>query len=160
MATYSVLPAPILLRCFAGDEFGVVLDFDVDLTGYTLSNEIYRLNAPELVNGQLISTTTNHGAFTMTVNSYPLGQVRLSLTETQTAEKNGQYRFVLKWVAPGDVTRTILNGTFEVVSDLTAASGTNTDGDTINISVTDVSSSGALPVAVGAASLLADMVWG
>lgn len=160
MSTYSVLPAPLTLRCFAGDEFNALLDFDLDLTGYTLSNEIYRLDAPTLVDGQLISEKTAHGTFTLTVQSYALGQVRLSLTEEQTAAKNGQYRFAVRWVAPGTVTRTVLNGTLEVVSDLSAASGTNTDGDAIVVTVGDTVSTGALPVAVGAASLLGELVWG
>ena len=160
MATYSVLPASLVLRCFAGDEFAALLDFDIDLTGYTVTNEIYRLDAATLVDGQLISEKTAHGTFTLTVLSYALGQVRLSLTEEQTAAKNGQYRFAIRWAAPGDVTRTVINGTFEVVSYLTSASGTNTDGDSISISVSSTTPSGTLPAAVGAAQLLGDLVWG
>lgn len=160
MSTYSVLPANLTLRCFAGDEFNALLDFDIDLTGYAISAEIYRLGAPVLTDGQLISEKTDEGSFTVTVQSYALGQLRLSLTESQTLAKNGQYRFAVRWVAPGDVTRTVLNGTLEVVNDLSGASGTNTDGDTISVSVSNTVPSGALPVAVGSASLLGELVWG
>lgn len=160
MSTFSVLPADLTLRCFAGDEFTALLDFDLDLTGYTLSNEIYRIDAPTLVNGQLISTKTSHGSFTLAVQSYALGQVRLSLTEEQTAAKNGMYRFAVRWVAPGDVTRTVLNGMFEVVHDLTTANGTGTDGDAISVSVSNTVPTGSLPVAAGSAALLGELVWG
>ena len=160
MATYSVLPGNLLLRCFAGDEFSVLLDFDIDLTGYTLTNEIYRVDAPLLVDGQLISQTTSHGSFTLVVQSFALGQIRLSLTEGQTAALNGVYRFLVRYVAPGDVARTVINGNFEVVADLTAATGVNTDGDSVTISVSETTPSGALPVAVGAAALLGQLVWG
>jgi hypothetical protein len=160
VSTYSVLPANLTLRCFVGDEFNALLDFDIDLTGYAISTEIYRLGDPVLTNGQLIAPKISEGSFSVTVLSYPLGQIRLSLDETQTAAKSGLYRFAVRWIAPGDVTRTVLNGTLDVVGDLTSASGTNTDGDTILVTVGDTVSTGALPVAVGAALLLGELVWG
>lgn len=160
MSTYSVLPANLTLRCFNGDEFNALLDFDIDLTGYTISTEIYRLGAPVLVNGQLVSQKNNAGSFTVTAISLAQGQVRLSLTEEETAALSGVYRFAVRWVAPGSVTRTVLNGDLDVVADLTTASGTNTDGDTIIVSVADAVSGGGAPAAVGAGPLLADLVWG
>jgi hypothetical protein len=160
MATFSLLPGSLTLRCFAGDEFNLTLDFDIDLTGYTFETDIYQLGASTIVDGQLVTPTTSFEEFTLTVLSYATGTIRLSLTEEQTAALAGQYRFLLRWVAPGDVTRTIVNGVFEIVSDLTLASGTGSDGNVITVAVADTVPSGGLPTGVGAASLLGELIWG
>jgi hypothetical protein len=160
MATYSLLPGSLTLRCFSGDEFAVTLDFDLDLSGYTFTTDIYQLGASTIVDGQLVTPVTSYEQFTVTVLSYTTGTLRLSLTEAQTADLAGQYRFYLRWVAPGDVTRTVLNGVFEIVDDLTLASGTGSDGNVITVAVADTVPSGGLPTGVGAASLLGELIWG
>ena len=161
MPTYAVLPASLTLRCFKGDEFAVVVDVDTDLTGYTFATDIFRITQQTVAGGGLTSTTTSFDTFGLTVLSYPLGRLRLSLTESQTANKTGSYRFILRWVAPGDVTRTVLNGEIEFVPDLSLSSGgTSSDGSVITVSVADTLPSGSLPVATGAAALLGELVWG
>lgn len=160
MATISILPASLTLRCFSGDEFKITLDFDVDLSGYTLDSDIYRFGTPTVVDGQSSTPSTSVDQFTITVLSATTGTVRLSLTETQTAALDGTYRFFVRWVAPGGVTRTVLNGAFEVAKDLSLISGTNSDGAVITVEAADTLPSGSLPVGVGAASLLGELIWG
>jgi hypothetical protein len=161
MATISQLPAGVLFRKFRGDEFAVTLDFDVDLTGYTFTNEIYRLESVALGGGVTGTQAVPYGLFTLTVVSAPLGQIRLSLDEVASeALDAGSYRWYLRWVAPGDITRTVLNGTLELVDDLLQASGTESDGQVINVSAAGVVAGGGLPVAAGAAGLLNELIWG
>jgi hypothetical protein len=160
MATFSLLPGNLTLRCFSGDEFNLTLDFDVDLTGYTFDSDIYQLGVSTITNGQVVTPVTSIDEFTVTVLSYAGGLVKLSLTEAETGALSGSYRFYLRWVAPGDVTRTVLNGVLEVVTDLSLASGTGSDGAVISVGVSDTLTSGSLPTAVGAASLLGELIWG
>jgi hypothetical protein len=169
MATISQLPAPITLRKFRGDEFAIVLDFDIDLTGYTFSNDIYRIVSatPAASSGMggdagfTNITTASVGSFDVTVLSLLQGQVRLLLTEAASdALGSGRYRWFFRWVAPGDITRTVLNGTLELVDDLSQASGVNSDGQVITVSASQVVPGGGLPVSAGVAGLLNDLVWG
>jgi hypothetical protein len=162
MATISQLPASVTLRKFRGDEFAVNLVFDgIDLTGYTLFNDIYRLESITDVNGFASIQGVSAGSFNLTVVSAVLGQIRLSLDETASAALSaGSYRWLLRWVAPGDVTRTIINGSLELVDDLSQASGTGSDGSVINVSASSAVPGGGIPVAAGVAGLLNDLVWG
>lgn len=161
MATISQLPVPITFRKFRGDEFAVVLDFDIDLTGYAITNDIYRLETVTDENGFSSLQAVSAGSFALTVLSAPLGQVRLAIDETaSTALGRGSFRWLLRWVAPGDITRTVINGTLELVDDLSQASGTDSDGQVIRVSVAATVAGGGLPVAAGAAGLLNDLVWG
>jgi len=160
MATISILPASLTLRCFSGDEFKITLDFDVNLTGYTIESDIYRLGTPTVVDGQSITPTTSIDQFTISVLSTESGTIRISLTEEQTAALNGSYRFLLRWVPPGGVTRTVLNGVFEVTKDLTLASGTNSDGAVISVEAADAVPSGSQPSTFGPNFLLGELIWG
>jgi hypothetical protein len=162
MATISQLPAPVTLRKFRGDELDVTLDFDIDLTGYTFSNDIYRLE-PVAVGGGVTSTqAVSYGSFTVTVVSPASGQVRLSLSESASeAIDAGSYRWYFRWVAPGTVTRTVLNGTLEIVDDILQASGLNSDGQVITVAAADaVGGGGGGGGTLPAAGLLNEILWG
>jgi hypothetical protein len=162
MATISQLPADVTLRKFRGDEFRVTFDFDIDLTGYTFSSDIYSISIVPTGSGTGTTTeTTSVGTFTVVPVSLIQGQVAITLDETgSTAIDAGTYRWYLRWVSPLGDTRTVLNGAFEIVNDISQASGTNTDGVVIEVSVADAISSSGLPVAAGAAGLLNEIVWG
>ena len=87
-----------------GDEFSTLLDFDISLSGYTVSSVITSMTTGVAVISPLTS-----------VADAAAGQVSVSLTETQTASMAaGTYSWELVWVAPGDVKRTALTGTAEV----------------------------------------------
>lgn len=160
MATISQLPAEVTLRKFRGDELNVTVDFDVDLSGYSLSNDIYRLEQVAIGGGVTAPQAVSYGSFATTVLSAADGQVRLTLDETASeALAAGSYRWYLRWVAPGAVTRTILNGTLEVVDDLSQASGVNSDGQVITVAAADAVGGGSSSAAA-ASGLLNAILWG
>lgn len=109
MATYSVLPTPLDIAFVRGDEFGMSLDFGVDLTGYTFSTSIYEVTA--VTNG-LAQAGNAVASFTIVNTSLALGKLNLSLQENQTSALNitKAHRWYMRWVAPGVVTRTVISG--------------------------------------------------
>lgn len=109
MPEYSVLPSTLDIKFIRGDEFGCLLDFDQDLTGYTFSAPVYLLSS---VKGGIYTAGTTFLSFTITNVDLAAGKVNLSLTEAQTQSftPNTNYRWYLRWVAPGGVTRTPLSG--------------------------------------------------
>ena len=114
MATYSVLPDTLDLQFVSGDELSVLLDFSDDLTGYTFATGIYQV--AEVVNGAVVSTTAFQRNFTITPIDLASGSLNLSLNETDTAafDPSVTYRWYLRWVAPGVITRTVVSGTIRV----------------------------------------------
>lgn len=102
--TFEQLPSTLNLAFRQGDEFGALLDFSNDLTGYTVAAELQ-----SVVSGQQVV------AMTTTLVNASTGTVNVSLTETQTAAlPAGTYRWTFYWDAPGNVRRTILTGHVEV----------------------------------------------
>lgn len=102
--TFELLPGELNLAFHAGDQFDVSLDFDIDMSGYSVSAGIL-----SLVDGATVS------AITATITNASSGIVVVSLTETQTdALKPGTYRWHLTWTAPGTVVRTAVSGMVEV----------------------------------------------
>lgn len=103
-AVYSQLPGQMGLVFRRGDEFGSVVDFDISLSGYTVTAAI-----TSLVTGEEVIPITTSFADAVA------GQVNVSLTETQTASlAAGSYGWRLEWDAPGGVRRTALSGVVEV----------------------------------------------
>lgn len=112
MASYAILPETLDLAFVRGDEFGMLLDFDMDLTSYSFQTSIYESS---IVNG--VPTQIGAGTnFTVTNVDIPAGQINLSLQETQTQglDVSKTYRWFLRWVAPGVVTRTIISGSISL----------------------------------------------
>lgn len=116
MADFIALPGTLNVQIVVGDEVEMTLDFDQNLTGYTFSAPIY-------VAG-LISSGGGGAGFVNTVGDtatdwavaevdLATGRLNLGLSETQTNALSPliTYRWYLRWVAPGVVTRTILSGT-------------------------------------------------
>lgn len=100
------LPGSLNLALRRGDEFGTLVDFSVPLTGYSFTAQVF-------------STFTGATIATPTVTAVDLsaGQVNVGMTELQTAAlQAGTYGWRLIWVAPGNVTRTALQGFVEVVA--------------------------------------------
>ena len=104
MALYEQLPGSLSISIVQGDEFGTVVDFDLNMTGYDTNAEIY-----SLVDGSTI--------FTMTTSfvSAAVGTVNVSMTEAETGDLSvGTYGWRLKWQASGSVIRTALTGIMEI----------------------------------------------
>jgi hypothetical protein len=115
LAVYSVLPDTLDLVFVQGDELSVFLDFDIDLSGYGFETRIIEVLGVE--NGN-VTAFNNVMPFTKTVISLEEGQINLSLDESQTQSLSlvGNYRWFMRWTAPGLITRTVLSGSVSVRS--------------------------------------------
>lgn len=105
MATVSTLPGTLNVTVKHGDELSQLIDFSVNLTGYTFEAEV-------------VSAITGAGAGTITVSAVnlALGQVNIAMTESNSeAIAPGSYLWRLIWTAPGSVRRTAIEGIFEVI---------------------------------------------
>ena len=114
MSDYAIVPSTLNIQFVRGDEFGMLLDFDpVNLTGYTFVTDVYEVAS---VSGGVITRGPSLSPFTITNVDLSAGKINLSLTETQTQSFNlaKSYRWYLRWVAPGTVTRTVLSGSISV----------------------------------------------
>ena len=74
MPDYSVLPSTLNLSFIRGDEFGCLLDFDQDLTGYTFSAVIYPVAS---VRAGVVTAGTAFLNFTLTNVDLSAGKVNL-----------------------------------------------------------------------------------
>jgi hypothetical protein len=105
MATVSTLPGTLNIAVKRGDELSQLLDFSIDLTGYTFTAEVVSAITYEEI-----------AAPTITAVNLSTGQVNLAMAETVTAAiAPGSYLWRLIWTAPGTVRRTALEGVLEVV---------------------------------------------
>lgn len=106
MALAAQTPGHLSVVLRAGDEYGTLLDFSVNTTGYTWTAEVY-----SLITGNTLGTPTT------TVVNAAAGQVNLSLTESDTMDlATGTYGLRVMWNAPGNVRRTVLDGMLEVLA--------------------------------------------
>jgi hypothetical protein len=113
MADYAILPSNLNIQFVRGDEFGMLLDFDTSLVGYEFQTVIYEVAG---VSGGVVTGGAVLTSFTITEVDLSLGKLNLSLTETQTQSFNltKSYRWYMRWIAPGVVTRTVLSGSIAV----------------------------------------------
>jgi len=118
MATLSLLPATLDLVITQGDEFGVLFDFSTDLTNYSWSAIVYETTrtANSQFPGGIDTVGVTAATFTVTEVDAAAGQLNLSLQEDVTTglSEIQTYRWYLRGVAPGTVTRTYVSGTFSV----------------------------------------------
>ena len=104
MALYEQLPGSLSLSIVSGDQFATVVDFSINMSGYSVSSEIF-----SLVDGATVV------AMSTTFVSEALGTVSIGMTEAETGDLSvGTYGWRLQWLAPGSVTRTALTGLLEV----------------------------------------------
>ena len=115
MAEFSAVPQTLNLSFVRGDEFGMLFDASINLTGYSFQAVIYKVT--NVVNG-VAAGTEDVLNFTITNVDLAAGQINLSLQESQTLSLNprDRLRWYLRWVAPGVVTRTVVSG-FVTVGD-------------------------------------------
>lgn len=125
MATYSQLPGTLDITFVGGggggDEIAIALDFDRDLTGYTIAAPIYVAAVyASAGGGQGLVTTVGATATSFVVQPTNLaqGQLTIALSETQTGSLSSgiAYRWYMRWVSPSLVTRTVLSGTVTVAN--------------------------------------------
>ena len=114
---FLALPGPLNISLTIGDEFGFVSDLSIDTTGFTWTAIVYETaTTVSFVNPSGVSTQGATAAtFAITVVNAAAGQINLSLTELQTTALSPatSYRWYLRGVSPGLVTRTYLSGTLK-----------------------------------------------
>lgn len=105
MATYSMASGTLNLTVPRGTELVATLDFSDDTSGFTVTSEVY-----SLVGGATLYSPD------VAVVSATAGQYTLTLTESNTLDRGaGTYGIRVLRVAPGTVTRRIVDGLLEVV---------------------------------------------
>lgn len=121
MSTFTQLPGTLDITFVQGDEVALALDFDRDLTGYSITAPIY-VTAVFASGGGGSSFVETVGQvatnFVVSATNLAQGQLLMGLSESQTAllSPGIAYRWYLRWVDPGLVTRTVLSGTVTVVN--------------------------------------------
>jgi len=121
VAEFTQLPGDLSLKFVAGDQLQVNCDFDINITGYTVTNSIY-VTSVYAAGGGGSGYVTTVGAtvtsFDQTVTSAANGQILLDLPENKSAllTPGVGYRWYLRWVDSSSVTRTVLSGDLTVVN--------------------------------------------
>jgi hypothetical protein len=116
-AEFLALPGTLNISLTVGDEFGMLSDLSIDTTGFTWTAIAYETaTSVSFVNpGGVPTQGATAATFSVTVVNAAAGQVNLSLTELQTVTLSPAktYRWYLRGVSPGLVTRTYLSGTLK-----------------------------------------------
>lgn len=102
--SYDQTPGTLNLTFNRANDFSALVDFSINMTGYTTTASIVSaVTGAEVV------------PFTVTVPSASDGRVNIALSDTQTAAlAAGTYRWQMAWVQ-GNATRTALTGFVEVI---------------------------------------------
>jgi hypothetical protein len=121
MATFSQLPGTLDITFVSGDEVAIALDFDRDLTGYTITTAVY-VTAVYASGGGGTGFVTGIGetaaTFSISNTNLAAGQITIGLSEQQTAALSSAiaYRWYMRWVDSALFTRTVLSGTVTVAN--------------------------------------------
>jgi hypothetical protein len=110
VATISSLPETVDLEFVIGDEFTFEVNLGLNVTGYTLHATLFRATAFS-ANGDMIGWEML-GTFTQSPIDLSQGRLSLTLNESQTGymSPNENYRWSLRWIAPGTITKTVRAG--------------------------------------------------
>lgn len=120
MATFEILPAELDCIIATSNEFGMVLDFSTDLTGFSWSAEVFEVtrSVSSSFPGGLNVRGDTAAVITVTVIDAAAGQISLAMQESVVSQlsETQTYRWEITGVAPGAVTRTYVSGSFAVRS--------------------------------------------
>ena len=119
--SFVQLPGTLDITFVQGDEVAIAIDVDRDLTGYSIETAIY-VTAVYASGGGGTGFVTGVGetatTFAISNNDLTAGQITLGLSEAQTSALSPAiaYRWFMRWVDTGQVTRTVLSGTVTVAN--------------------------------------------
>mgnify|MGYP001563702499 CR=1 FL=1 len=103
MATINLLPGELNIVVSMTNDFSLLLDFDIVLTGYTFTAK---------VSAEGMGTLTT---ITVTNTSLATGQITLSLADTVLATiGRGDHSWYLQWATDTSVDRRVLEGDFKI----------------------------------------------
>jgi hypothetical protein len=106
MANIEQLPGELNIKTSVSDDFSVLLDFSINLTGYTFTANAVKAGGVTL------------SAFTVTPTDLAAGQITLSITKEllTTIGVGSNHTWWLKWIKPTSIDRKVLAGTLELVA--------------------------------------------
>lgn len=108
------------LTFVSGDECNIALNLQRSVVGYTFTSFIYRTDITGTGGGvgSINSIGQTVVAPTIGISNASTGAMVLGLSESQTAQlsPSTNYRWFLRWVAPGEITRTIVSGSVTAVA--------------------------------------------
>jgi hypothetical protein len=112
---FTQLPGTLDVEIVVGDEVAMSVDFDRDITGYTLEAPIYLSQLFVAgVGGAAAGVTQGEtvAQWSILVADAAAGTVALGLSEEVTSSlvAEASYRWYLRWVDPSGYTRTVLSG--------------------------------------------------
>jgi hypothetical protein len=116
---FSQLPGVLNLFFVPTDEVSISLNLQRNVTNYTFTSVIYQTNVNTTGGGLGVFSSIGETitAPTIGIANATTGAMVLGLSEQQTAliYPEGSYRWFLRWVAPGEITRTIISGSVTAV---------------------------------------------
>jgi hypothetical protein len=121
MATVSQLPGVLDFQLVKGDECTVALNLGINITGYTFTSVIYSTVVTGVgagAGGSITRVGATVTQPTIGIVAPTAGSMLVGISEVQTnlLDPGTTYRWYLRSVAPGDVTRTLLAGSFTTVA--------------------------------------------
>lgn len=112
---FEQLPGTLDVEIISSDEVALSVDFDRDITNYSLTapiyvSQIFATGVGGTGSSESVGETVDH--WTVSVTDAASGTIALGLTETQTANLSPgtRYRWYLQWVDTSGYTRTVLSG--------------------------------------------------
>ena len=113
MPTLSQLPGVLDIEVSQGDELNIPINLYLDVRGYTFECWVYQLVEVTDGGGFVYTAKLNFFQPTVGVVDAVSGSLVIGLSEAQTLLMLPDYtafRWYLRWVAPGQITRTIVSG--------------------------------------------------
>ncbi len=120
MPDFVLLPGELNLRFVRGDELTVPVNIQRNVSGYSWESYVYQSDL--VTTGGGVESLSGIGATvtqpSITVTDAAAGSMTVALSETQTnlLSPSSTYRWYLRWVAPGQITRTIISGSVTAVA--------------------------------------------
>lgn len=120
MADFVQLPGTLNIRCVAGDELSAAVNLNRNVTGYQFATYIYSTSVTGAGGGDgtLVGIGPTVTQPTLGIVSQTAGTMIVGLSEAQTSllTPGNPYRWFIRAVAPGEVTRTIISGDIVTVA--------------------------------------------
>jgi len=113
LPTLSQLPGELNVQVVVGDELNIPITLYLDVRGFTWECFIYFIYDVTAGGGLVYQARANAIQPTVGIVDATSGSLVIGLSELQTAQlyPNYAYRWYLRWVATGQITRTIVSGT-------------------------------------------------
>lgn len=120
MADFTLLPGELNLRAVRGDEWNIAINLQRDVSNYAWESYIYQSDTITAGGGagSLSGVGTTITQPTIGISNASTGAMVIGLSEVQTKllSPTQTYRWYLRWVAPGEITRTIISGSVTAVA--------------------------------------------